>query len=144
MIRAARTPSSVHGRTLGVSAENALEMVRRLDEGFPFEAFTRFQRASGLPVGNIARLVDIPPRTLMRRRSRGKLLPAESERLLRLSTIFEQAVDMFEGDADAARKWLTSRNRELGNEAPLEFARTEIGARAVEDLIGRLEHGVFT
>jgi uncharacterized protein (DUF2384 family) len=32
----------------------------------------------------------------------------------------------------------------LDQQAPLEFARTEIGARDVEDLIGRLEFGVFS
>jgi putative toxin-antitoxin system antitoxin component (TIGR02293 family) len=53
-------------------------------------------------------------------------------------------VQLFEGDADAARRWLTTPSKELDNTAPLDFARTELGAREVEDLIGRLEHGVFT
>jgi putative toxin-antitoxin system antitoxin component (TIGR02293 family) len=39
---------------------------------------------------------------------------------------------------------LNRPNKELGDESPLDFTRTEIGARDVEDLIGRLEHGVFT
>jgi uncharacterized protein (DUF2384 family) len=32
----------------------------------------------------------------------------------------------------------------LGDVAPLEMAATETGAREVENLIGRLEHGVFS
>ncbi len=32
----------------------------------------------------------------------------------------------------------------LAGRKPIEFARTEVGAREVEDLIGRLEYGVFT
>ena len=79
----------------------------------------------------------------MRRKARGWLHPEESERLLRLSSIFEKAMRLFEGDVDAARGWLTTRSLELG-EPPLESARTQIGAREVEDLIDRLEQGVFT
>jgi uncharacterized protein (DUF2384 family) len=40
--------------------------------------------------------------------------------------------------------WLRSPNRALGGESPLALSKTEVGAREVENLIGRLEHGVFT
>ena len=68
----------------------------------------------------------------------------ESERLLRLALVFEKAVELFEGNADAARDWLKAPNKALAGESPLTIVETEIGAREVEDLIGRLEHGVFT
>ena len=63
--------------------------------------------------------------------------------MLRASTIFDMAVEMFEGDMRAARKWLETPQPGLGGETPLDFASTEVGAREVENLIGRLEHGVF-
>jgi len=71
------------------------------------------------------------------------LTPHESERLLRLALVFEKTVDLFEGNADAARDWLNTSNKALAGESPLAMVETEIGAREVEDLIGRLEHGVF-
>ena len=61
-----------------------------------------------------------------------------------VASLFEQAVDLFEGDAAAARRWLAAPNRALGGESPLSFAETEPGVREVERLIGRLEHGVVT
>ena len=82
-------------------------------------------------------------RTLARRKSKGKLSPDESERLLRLSRVFELAVDLFEGDNAAALRWLTSPRKALEGNTPLAYARTEVGAREVENLIGRMEHGVF-
>jgi putative toxin-antitoxin system antitoxin component (TIGR02293 family) len=88
--------------------------------------------------------VGIPERTLARRRSRGKFTPEESERLLRLGTVFEQAVELFEGDNAAALRWLTAPRKALEGKTPLAYARTELGAREVEDLIGRLEHGVVS
>jgi putative toxin-antitoxin system antitoxin component (TIGR02293 family) len=74
----------------------------------------------------------------------GKLTPSESERLHRLYRIYRQAVELFEGDVPGAVAWLTSPKQPLGNASPLDYARTEPGERAVEDLIGRLEHGVFS
>jgi uncharacterized protein (DUF2384 family) len=51
-------------------------------------------------------------------------------------------MELFEGDGDAARSWLTARQPALGGMAPLEFAGTDVGAGEVESLIGRLEHGI--
>lgn len=89
-------------------------------------------------------MVRIPARTLSRRKASGRLSPDESERLLRISRIVDQAVALFEGDHDAAMQWLQTPQPALNREKPLDFARTEIGAREVEDLIGRLEYGVFS
>jgi putative toxin-antitoxin system antitoxin component (TIGR02293 family) len=96
-----------------------------------------------LPWEKIARFVAIPQRTLSRRQSEGKLQPDESDRVWRASAIFDMAVDLFEGDVAAARQWLQAPQSALGGEMPLDFASTEVGAREVENLIGRLEHGVF-
>ena len=99
---------------------------------------------SGLSASDVARVTGIPLRTMARRKDAGKLKPVESERLLRLTFLFEQAMDLFEGDAESARIWLESPNAGLDGETPLRLAETEIGAREVENLIGRLEHGVFS
>ncbi|HEY8667415.1 MAG TPA: antitoxin Xre/MbcA/ParS toxin-binding domain-containing protein [Tepidisphaeraceae bacterium] len=134
----------MRGRSLGMAAGSTATIVQQVRRGFPYSAIVRFHQSSGLPVGRIAELVGIPQRTLMRRKAKGRLNSGESERLLRVSGIFEKAIELFEGDADGARRWLTKPSKELDDQAPLDFARTEIGAREVEDLIGRLEHGVFT
>ena len=121
-----------------------MSVVEQLEAGLPFAALGRFQKASGLPLGTLAALLRIPPRTLVRRRAAGRLAPEESERLLRVATVFEQAVALFEGDVAVARGWLTRPKKAFAGETPMHLARTEIGAREVERLIGRLEHGVFS
>jgi putative toxin-antitoxin system antitoxin component (TIGR02293 family) len=132
------------GRTLGVGSLSVRSVVKRGEEGFEISALARFQKAIGLSLGEVAELVGIPPRTMVRRRAAGRLGPDESERLLRFSTLFEQVMDLFEGDLDAARHWLMTPKKALDGETPLRFARTEIGGREVEALIGGLEHGVFS
>lgn len=131
-------------RTLGIEAREAIGLVRQIQAGLPYRRLARFQKATALPWERVARLVAIPPRTLTRRQHEGRLRPDESDRLWRASAIFDMAVDLFEGDAAAARQWLLTPQAGLGGAVPLDLTSTEVGAREVENLIGRLEHGVFT
>lgn len=130
--------------SLPLKGDSIPKMIAEIETGFPFSSLESFHKFTGLPLETIATLVRLPLRTLSRRRAAGRLKPEESERLLRISRIVDQAIALFEGDRDAAMQWLATPEPALGGEKPLEFARTEIGAREVEDLIGRLEHGVFS
>ena len=132
------------GASLGLSASNSAELIQQVERGFSFKTLHTLESRSGVPSAALAGLVGIPERTLARRRSKGKFTPEESERLLRLGTVFEQAVELFEGDNAAALRWLTAPRKALEGKTPLAYARTELGAREVEDLIGRLEHGVVS
>ncbi len=132
------------GASLGLSSGNKVELLRQVQHGFPFDTLLRLEVNSGLPVAALAAVIGIPERTLARRKAAGKFEPAESERLLRIAILFEQCVELFEGDVTAAVRWLTTGKKALNDEAPLSYARTELGAREVEDLIGRVEHGVFS
>jgi putative toxin-antitoxin system antitoxin component (TIGR02293 family) len=132
------------GDSLGRGSGSVAAVIERVEAGFPFDAFNAFQRSTKLPAETIAALVQIPSRTLARRKAAGRLRPDESERLLRISRVVDQAVQLFEGDRPAAMQWLQAAQPALGGHTPLEYARTEVGAREVEDVIGRLEHGAFT
>jgi putative toxin-antitoxin system antitoxin component (TIGR02293 family) len=132
------------GASLGLSASTSAELIQQVERGFSFKTLCTLESRSGLPGAALAGLVGIPERTLARRKSKGKFTPEESERLLRLGTVFEQSVELFEGDRAAALRWLTAPRKALEGKTPLAYARTELGAREVEDLIGRLEHGVVS
>jgi putative toxin-antitoxin system antitoxin component (TIGR02293 family) len=62
---------------------------------------------------------------------------------VRYQRLLEKADDIF-GDVASARAWLTHKQPGLGGAVPLDFARTEIGAREVENLLGRIEYGVYS
>jgi putative toxin-antitoxin system antitoxin component (TIGR02293 family) len=129
---------------LGIKTGDPVKLVRLIRAGFPFSSVARLQEVTELSWNQISQFVGIPQRTLTRRQSEGRLQPDESDRVWRAASLFRKAVDLFEGDAEVARQWLVSPQAGLGGETPLDFASTEVGAREVENLIGRLEHGVFT
>jgi putative toxin-antitoxin system antitoxin component (TIGR02293 family) len=132
------------GASLGLGASNTAELIQQIERGFSFATLRTLEVNSGLALSLLASIIGIPERTLARRKTAGKLAPDESERLLRISNLFEKCVELFEGDITAAVNWLTTPKKALDQERPLMYARTEFGAREVEDLIGRLEHGVFS
>src|SRR5712692_2528173 len=133
-----------HGTSLGLSATRTDELIHQVERGFSFKALQTLEDRSGIALSLLASVIGLPERTLARRKASGRLAPDESERLLRISSIFEKAVNLFAGDLEAAVRWLTTPKKALGNRLPLAYSRTELGARQVENLIGRLEHGVFS
>lgn len=130
-------------QVLGLKAEKPSDLVRAVRRGFPFRALEDLSSAAGLSVAELAAQLAIPARTLARRKVARRLSVDESERLLRLATVFEQAHALFGGDAVQALAWLRAPKKALDGESPLHYAATEVGAREVERLIGRIEHGVF-
>jgi putative toxin-antitoxin system antitoxin component (TIGR02293 family) len=129
---------------LGLDAFDVPELLIAVGKGFGYRAFERFQRNTGLPVDTLLALVGIPRRTLTRRKADRHFLPDESDRLVRASRLFGRALELFEGNRQAAVDWLTAAQPALGGAAPLDIASTDVGAREVERLLLRLEHGVFS
>ncbi|HEX6084561.1 MAG TPA: antitoxin Xre-like helix-turn-helix domain-containing protein [Thermoanaerobaculia bacterium] len=129
---------------LGLETFELPALLRAIEKGLPWKALERFVRNTGLTVEQVAGLLTLPPRTLARRKASGRLAPDESDRLVRAARIYGRALDLFDGEPDAATEWLTGRNPALGGVPPIDFARTEVGAEEVENVIGRAEHGVFS
>jgi putative toxin-antitoxin system antitoxin component (TIGR02293 family) len=136
-------PRPKRGSLGGLSNSSPQEVVERLREGLPFSVFDDLRDALGVSTRSLADTTSIAPRTLARRKSEGRLRKDESERVLRIGALYEQAGQVLESP-DAARRWLKSPKQGLGGFTPLEYADTEPGARAVEALLTRLEYGVFS
>lgn len=86
-------------------------------------------------------LMMVSPRTLDRRKKEESLPPDESERSYRIARLTDRAYQVFENPEKVAR-WFSESNFALGNKTPLDMAKTEPGARLVEQLLGRIEHGI--
>jgi len=126
----------------GLRQYDPIHVVEQIQRGLSYSAFERFQRNTELPYRLLAKIVEVPMRTLARRKDAGRFEPDESDRLARISRVFARAIELFEGDAESAREWLTNPVRGLGGRTPIEFASTDVGAIEVENLIGRLEYGI--
>jgi putative toxin-antitoxin system antitoxin component (TIGR02293 family) len=125
---------------LGRSLANDRDMREAIRDGFPPAVVEQLMRASGLTLKELAGALDLSPRSLQRRRRSGKLARFESDRLYRLARLLAISSEYL-GSADRARRWLKRPNRALGGIAPVAAIDTEVGARQVENIIGRIAYG---
>lgn len=117
-------------------------LVDRLRGGLPIEEFQALRELLALTEEDLAPLLGISSATLQRRKKTGRLGTTESERVVRFARLFGIATEVFESTA-AACQWLKTPNRSTAGESPLHYADTEYGAREVENILGRIDHGVF-
>jgi putative toxin-antitoxin system antitoxin component (TIGR02293 family) len=113
----------------------------RVERGLPYKSLESVRGRLQLTVPEFASVLNMPPRTLARRKQARKLDADESDRLYRLARMAAHAVAVF-GTEDKAAAWLRRPNRALNGEPPVRLLGTDIGARQVEDILGRLEHGL--
>jgi putative toxin-antitoxin system antitoxin component (TIGR02293 family) len=128
----------LRGRVLDL--EDLRERVRA---GLPYASLETVSSRFGLAREEVSEALLLPARTIARRKKESWLRADESDRLFRLARVAAQASQTL-GDEGKASLWLRRPNRALGNRAPLSLLDTDIGARQVEDVLGRIEHGVYS
>ncbi|HEY6765997.1 MAG TPA: antitoxin Xre/MbcA/ParS toxin-binding domain-containing protein [Candidatus Sulfotelmatobacter sp.] len=127
-------------RALGRVFATDRDLREAIREGFPPMVVEALLHASGLTLKELADSLDLSTRSLQRRRSGGRLARFESDRLYRLARIVALAHQSL-GDRGRAMRWLKRSNRALGGSSPLASVDTELGARQVENILGRIAFG---
>lgn len=122
--------------------DSVLEWISLVRLGLSASTMDAAVRVMGISQTELARALDIPARTLARRKKEGVLSRVESEKLVRLALVVERAVQVFE-DQRSALDWIKSQNPALGGTSPLSLLDTDLGSVAVVNTLGRIEQGVF-
>ncbi len=125
------------------SVQSVQREIERVRAGLKFRSVQNLQKALDLPMTTIAAVLGMSRATLHRRKRDGKIDGNEAERLLRYERLLEKAGAVF-GGKTPAREWLTHPQPGLGGAVPVQFATTEMGAREVENLLGRIEYSVYS
>ena len=118
------------------------QLVRAIEKGLPFSELEMLRAQLNLPLEQLAAKLGIARATLHRRKLSGRLAPDESDKVVRFARLFAQAEEVF-GGKENARQWLSFPQYGLGGAIPLDYARTEVGAREVEKLLVRIEYSVY-
>ena len=134
----------------GLALRTYLRKIQRLSESSTeqgrslWQAVLEYlQKHDVLTRAEVLGVLAITDRTLVRRKKESRLQASESDRLFRLARVAALAVDVLEGE-EKARRWLHKPNRALGGAVPLSLLSTDIGARQVEELLQRIDHGLFS
>jgi putative toxin-antitoxin system antitoxin component (TIGR02293 family) len=131
----ASTASSIH------QLESQLT-VEKIRAGFSFGVFKHLRDALGLTDAELAQHLLIPIRTFRRRTQTKSFDREQSDRLARIATVYVNAAKIF--GPIPAREWMKTPLPALGGNTPLGLCDTSLGASEVEDLIGRIDYGVYS
>jgi putative toxin-antitoxin system antitoxin component (TIGR02293 family) len=135
----ARSRSSTAPATLLDSVEEGSLPVAPVQRARPQALLALAER--GYTQDEIHELV-VPKRTLARRRMKGEALSVEeTDKALRLDRIAALAGRVF-GDRGRAWHWLRQAKASLDGAAPIAFLGSEAGARRIEDMLLRIDHGI--
>lgn len=114
-----------------------------IHEGLPYDFFDRLSEMLSLDKRSLAKHAQIAPATLSRRAKSGSFTADESDRLFAFAEVLNAAQGLFEGDLEAARKWIVKPVLGLSGKSPVSMLSTRVETNAVIALIGQLEHGVL-
>jgi putative toxin-antitoxin system antitoxin component (TIGR02293 family) len=124
----------------GKACDVTIGNVRR---GLSTQVFKSVAASLGFSDRELAGVLKIPNRTLDRRFKHEVLSPDESDRLARVANILERAQEVF-GNVKKARDWMNTPLIAFEGETPLQRSDTSIGATQVEDVLGRIDYGVYS
>ena len=123
---------------------NSSALIAMIAAGLSVRELEDLRVSLDLPMEKLAATLGISKATIHRRKQSGKKFGLEeSDRVVRFARLMGKAVEVFESEENA-RKWLNAPQVGLGGKVPLEYAGTEVGAREVEDLLGRIEFSVHS
>lgn len=126
-------------RVLGIQVDSEADIARLVERRISLKAIEALMK-QGLFDHEIAHLV-IPRRTLSHRQQRKEALTVEeSDRAVRVARLLATAKHTF-GGRTKAEQWLRKGLQTLGGRRPLDLARSDAGARVVENLLARIAWG---
>jgi putative toxin-antitoxin system antitoxin component (TIGR02293 family) len=131
-------------KVLGRAIKKPHDLADLVRKGLPANSVKALAGRLDIRNAALSQRLGIPQRTLTRRLSRrSRLTASESDRAVRLARVYANAVEMI-GEEDKAVRWLQTPNRALGGERPIDQVDTDVGAREVEDILGRIAYGVYS
>lgn len=121
-----------------------LQIVSIIRQGFSVISVIKVAEYCGISESQMAALLATSERTISRRKKDQKPLDiSESDRLYRIARIFAHILDVFE-NVETARDWLKKSNRALAGRTPLELLDTDAGTQQVDELLHKIEYGMYS
>ena len=124
--------------------QSTLDLIPLSKTGLPVTALKQLQQKLQISIRETSELVGISESTLQRRYRSGKRLSElESQTVLQLAELWSQGVEVFQSDEDL-RTWLRSAIPALKGQSPLSLLSTPLGRFHVQEVLLRLEWGIYS
>lgn len=113
-------------------------------EGLNANVIKNFRGYFDLSLHTTADMLNVSEPSIYRWTKANKTLERNvSIKLFEISELFLQGAEIF-GSKEAFFKWLNLPNTALGGMEPQEFIEIPEGVSKIRDILGRIEHGIYS
>lgn len=120
------------------------DIIRASETGITKASVDELSRSIGVSKKDMAEeILNISIKTLERKDPSDKLDKKISSHSLEVARLMQHAYEVFE-DEEKARLWLNHANRALNGVAPVHLLDTMTGINMVNDILTRIEEGIYS
>ena len=126
-----------------IKLDSPLSYMQVSQDGLTRQNFERLKSFTGLDTETLARILAITSRTIQRKKTTDTFKPDISEKMLEIADIYAFGSIVFE-QKGKLQQWMNTQILAIGNKKPVELLSSSYGRRYIRQLLGRIEHGVFS
>lgn len=133
----------VKGKSFHEFIHSDMDILNSIREGVTKNTMDATLSLTGISLDEMSSILHVSARTLRRYTAKSKLNSAQSERIFELIKLYHYGEEVL-GDLTSFRSWMDSTIEALGQKKPKEFLDTSIGIKWLMNILGRIEHGVYS
>jgi putative toxin-antitoxin system antitoxin component (TIGR02293 family) len=122
---------------------NEMDLVNLSRKGILKQAVTNMAFKLGITQEKICEILHMSARNFQRIKDNAPLDIYTSEQTIEMASVYAKAHKIFSNE-ESIKQWFQAPNYALGNQKPLDLLDTSFGVKMVTDVLGRIEHGVFS
>jgi len=111
--------------------------------GIPKLSLINLATVMNVPMKDIATLLNVSYKTLGRKKKTDMLDSISSSLSIEIANTIAKGLSVFE-DSSKLNRWLHKENRALKGQKPFDLLSTPTGIKLVNQILGRIEEGVYT
>jgi len=139
--RTSKAKTSGYKRLLQLKSN--FEKMEQVRSGISKSVLVEIKNHINMDYDNLSTILGTTKTTIHNKKNDDTFSPAVSEKIVALADLYEFGYTVFE-DKLNFEKWIQTPNKALGSRKPLELLDTIFGIEEVTNIIGRIEHGVYS
>ncbi|MHB1178459.1 MAG: type II RES/Xre toxin-antitoxin system antitoxin [Daejeonella sp.] len=126
-----------------IGLKSNFEKMEQVRTGISKSVLVEIKNHINIDYDSLSIILGTTKTTIHNKKNDEKFSPSVSEKIVALSDLYEFGYRVFENKLNF-EKWIQTSNRALGNKKPMELLDTIFGIDEVKNIIGRIEHGVYS
>jgi putative toxin-antitoxin system antitoxin component (TIGR02293 family) len=119
---------------------DSLDQIHLIENGIPRKSLLKLIENISFSLKDMAELLHVSEKTL----KRNELLDTPlADQIMQLAILFTRGFEVFGSKVDFL-EWIDIENQALSNKKPKEFLGTSVGRQLIEDILGRVEYGIYS